>query len=155
MRILDHPVRTNTFTIISFFKPKQSQPTTPKQESTNKEESEEEKEETQSTSDSNDGEKEEEKGDKEEEVEEYDESTASLAAISICTVCNIAQRNFWLNFMETFDDVFMATKFLLTNPDARLPRKCKESLLQLYSNLFKWSATNQKTKFTSVSTQTQ
>jgi hypothetical protein len=94
-----------------------------------------------------------ESGDKE-EADEYDEKTVALVSLSICTVCNIAQRNFWLNFMETFDDVFMVTKQLLANPEARLPRKVKESLLQLYMSLFTWSATN-KPKYTSISTQTQ
>jgi hypothetical protein len=56
--------------------------------------------------------------------------------------------------METFDDVFVVTKQLLINPDAHLPKRVKESLLQLYMSLFKWSSSAQKVKFTSVSTQT-
>ncbi|KAI6199738.1 hypothetical protein M3Y96_00658600 [Aphelenchoides besseyi] len=86
------------------------------------------------------------------EVEVYDKQMATMAALAICTVCNIAQRNFWLNAMEAFDNVFMATKHLLTEPKADLSRNVKQSLLQLYVNLFKWSATGQP-KCTSVSTQ--
>ncbi|KAI6221784.1 hypothetical protein M3Y99_01537900 [Aphelenchoides fujianensis] len=88
----------------------------------------------------------------EDPAEEYDEQMATMAALGICTICNVAQRNFWLNAMEMFDEVFMATKHLLTAPAAHLPRNVKQSLLQLYVNLFKWSATGQP-KCTSVSTQ--
>ncbi|KAI6189970.1 hypothetical protein M3Y97_00066000 [Aphelenchoides bicaudatus] len=88
-----------------------------------------------------------------EEEEVYDQNTAVLASIAICGVCNVAQRNFWLNYLETFDEVYAVTKQLLVNPNAQLPRKVKESLLQLFTSLFKWSATNQA-KFTSTSTQT-
>ncbi|KAI6237095.1 hypothetical protein M3Y95_00229000 [Aphelenchoides besseyi] len=84
--------------------------------------------------------------------EVYDKQMVTMAALAICTICNIAQRNFWLNAMEAFDNVFMATKHLLTEPKADLSRNVKQSLLQLYVNLFKWSATGQP-KCTSVSTQ--
>jgi len=94
------------------------------------------------------------KEEKEEEDEPIDEKTVALAALGICTVCNISQRNFWLNFMETFDAVFVATKHLLVNPGAaRLPKTVRESLLQLYISLYKWSSPGQP-KRSSAATQT-
>lgn len=72
--------------------------------------------------------------------------------LAVCTVCNVAQRNFWLNFMEEFDKVFMATRALLVSP-ARLDRPCKESLLSLYTSMFRWSAAGQP-KLSVASSQT-
>ncbi|CAD5231705.1 unnamed protein product [Bursaphelenchus xylophilus] len=91
-------------------------------------------------------------GESDEEEEMFSQEVTELAIAAVCTVCNVAQRNFWLNFMEEFDKVFVVVKALLI-ANVTLSKSSKESLLNLYINLFKWSATGQ-TKQTTSHTQT-
>ncbi|CAD5224873.1 unnamed protein product [Bursaphelenchus okinawaensis] len=92
------------------------------------------------------------KSDDEEDDEGFPKEIVELSIAALCTVCNVAQRNFWLNFMEEFDKIFVTVKAVLIS-NVELSQSCKEGLLNLYMNLFKWSAAGQP-KLTSTHTQT-
>uniref|UniRef100_A0A914DAM7 DUF7627 domain-containing protein n=1 Tax=Acrobeloides nanus TaxID=290746 RepID=A0A914DAM7_9BILA len=71
---------------------------------------------------------------------------------ALCELCNTGQRGLWMSFPTLLDDIFEAIKSLIIS-ELHISKSLRQSLLQVYVSIFKWTASNTKS-MVSVSSQT-